>query len=64
MNALLVGACVIYLAKILVVLLRLLSAEWSSYGGVVTVGTSVLAVAGVVALVRSATRRSRRNMGV
>jgi hypothetical protein len=64
MTALLASACVIYLARILAVLLRLLSAEWSSLGAVVTVGTSVLAIAGLAALVRSANRRSRRNTGV
>jgi hypothetical protein len=48
--------CAVYVTAMVYALLNLLYAEWSSYGAVVTAGTVVLAVAGLVALVRSASR--------
>ncbi len=62
--ALLVVAYAIYLARVVCGMLALLFCEWSSYGGVVTVGTVVGVAAGLVALVVAATRRHRRNIGV
>jgi hypothetical protein len=62
--ALLVAAWAIYPARVVLALLALLAAERDSYGGFVTVSTIVLAAAGLAALVRSANRRSRRNIGI
>ena len=62
--ALLVVAYAIYLARVVSGILALLSYEWSSYGGVVTVGTVVFVGAGLVALVVATTRQHRRNIGV
>jgi len=64
LNTLLAVACAIYLAQVMRALLTLLSAEWTSYGAVVTASTVVLAAVGLFAVVRSATRRSKRNIGV
>jgi hypothetical protein len=64
MNTLLAVACAIYAARVVRTLLTLLSAEWSSYGAVVTASTVGLAALVLFAVVRSASRRSRRNIGV
>ena len=62
--ALLVVIYAIYLTRMVYALLAVLSDEWASYGGVVTVGTIVLAIGGLVALVVATTRHNRRNIGV
>lgn len=48
-----------YVAKMVCALLVLLAAEWSSFGAVVTVGTIILVVAGLVAAVRRASRSAQ-----